>query len=100
MRTDEYQPGDRIYYTGDMANLPDEGIITKRREPNRFAPVSYDIHLDDGRELRGIYYLSFNPGSGRRFWLLSEYREDRECRIKEMKERMSQVLTSQTVTSS
>ena len=93
MRTDEYQAGDRIYYTGDMANIPDKGIIIKRREPNRFAPVSYDIHLDDGRELRGIYHLSFT-GAGRRFWLLSEWQADREAKIKQMQDRMRQLTTA------
>ena len=87
MKAIDYGTGDRVYYTGDMANLPSEGIIVKKRPADRFAPISYDIHLDDGREIRGLYYLSFEPGPGRRFWLLSEWEADRQEKFCQFQER-------------
>jgi len=85
MKATEYQAGDRVYYTGDMANLPSEGIIVKRNEPDRFAPINYDIRFDkDGEIHRGVYYLSFESSPGRRFWLLSEWEADLYASIKRM----------------
>ena len=93
MKTDEYQAGDRIYYTGDMANIEDEGIIIKRHEADNYAPVNYDIHLNDGREFRRVYHLSFAAGSGRRFWLLSEYKADRAQKMREFQEHLRRMQT-------
>ena len=85
--------GDRIYYTGDMANMPSAGTITKIRPPDKWGPESYDIKFDEERfdgdalETRGIYKSAFTPGPGRRFMLLEEYTADRERRIEEMQRR-------------
>lgn len=92
MKTTEYQIGDRVHYTGDMANLPGQGIIIKRREADNYAPISYDVKFDDeDRMFRGVTYLSFEPGPGRRFWLFSEWKEDREKRIQQMQQEMSKM---------
>lgn len=85
MNTSEYQAGDRIYYTGDQANGDDFGIITRRREANNYAPISYDIHLDDGRDWPMVYHIAFSAGGGRRFWLRSEWEADRQIRIEAAK---------------
>lgn len=69
--------GTRIYYTGDMANASDHGMITAERPANRFAPLSYDITLDDGRTFKGVWAIAFDPGPGRRFWTDAEYEADR-----------------------
>ena len=89
MKATDYQTGDRVYYTGDMANLPSSGVITKRRPADKYAPISYDVHLNDGREIKGLYYLSFEPGPGRRFWLLSEWEADRKLKMDDFVSRMS-----------
>ena len=81
------EKGTRIYYTGDRANCEDFGTIVDVRPPNRFAPLSYDIKLDDGRVFLGIWDLSFSPGPGRRFWTEKEWEENRQARIKAMQER-------------
>lgn len=81
MTTQDYQTGDRIHYTGDMANLEGDGVIIKRREADDMGPLMYDIAMNDGRAMRGIWALSFEPGAGRRFWLLSEWQEEREKKI-------------------
>lgn len=82
------EKGTRIYYTGDRANWEDSGTITAVRQPTKYSPLAYDIKLDDGRVFNGVYDLSFNPGSGCRFWPLDEWEADRQKRIKAMQERM------------
>ena len=96
MLTENYQVGDQVYYTGDMANHEGFGRIVKRREADRFAPVSYDIELmdDDGetRLFRGVYHLGFQSGPGRRFWLRSEWSADQDRRMQESIARMQRVI--------
>ncbi len=86
---DNLTAGTEIYYTGDMANADGYGTITKVREPTRFAPVSYDIAMADGREMRGIYHHAFQPTIGRRFWLKTEHEAERAKRIAEMQLRLA-----------
>ena len=74
--------GTRIYYTGDMANQPDEGTVVAVRPPDRWGGESYDICLDDGRTMRGIYPSNYS-GPGKRFWTLDEWEADRQRRIDE-----------------
>jgi hypothetical protein len=45
--------GTEIYYAGDVANTPGFGTITSLTENPRFG-ATYDIELEDGREIRGI----------------------------------------------
>ena len=77
--------GDKIYYTGDMANSEGFGQIVFINPPNRWAGETYDIAFDDGRVFKGIYPEMFDAGSGRRFWPLEEWQEDRQRRIELMK---------------
>ena len=63
--------GQRIYYTGDMANAESAGVVTA------ISGTAYTLDLDDGRVFRGISPLAFEPGPGRRFWLLEEWLEHR-----------------------
>jgi hypothetical protein len=49
----QYPIGTEIYYAGDIANTPGFGKIV-RLTPNERFGATYDIELDDGRELRGI----------------------------------------------
>jgi hypothetical protein len=74
--------GQRIYYKGDMANIDDAGTIVGVRPADKFAPESYDIDLDDGRTMQGVYHLAFDSGPGRRFVPLDEWRAQREAAIK------------------
>jgi len=77
-RYDNLKVGQRIYYTGDMANFPTYGTITKIILPDRWGGVSYLIKFDDetyeGDTKKEAYinYLSFQPGPGRRFMLEEE----------------------------
>jgi len=84
--------GQRIYYTGDMANIEDYGTVTNIRPPNRFYGESYDITLDDGREQRDIQQVSFDPGPGRRFWPAMEWDQHRAQQLKESQASMRRVL--------
>jgi hypothetical protein len=45
--------GTEIYYAGDIANSSGFGKITQLEQSSRFG-ATYDIELEDGRELRGI----------------------------------------------
>lgn len=83
--------GQRIYYTGDMANCDDCGTVVAVRPPDRWCTESYDIDLDDGRTLKGIHGLSFEPGPGRRFMPLDEYHQDRTERIRRSIESMTHI---------
>jgi len=75
--------GERIYYTGDRANAEDAGTIVAIRPPNRWGPECYDVDLDDGRHFPAVYGLSFDPGSGRRFWPLDEWQAHQAKRAEE-----------------
>ena len=82
--------GEKIYYTGDMANLPAKGKII-RVHGNEFYPLLYDIELDNGEEVRvsrNISPVMLEKSPGRRFILMSEYEAERAEKIKELKSRM------------
>jgi hypothetical protein len=77
----ELKEGARIYYNGDCANIPGYGVIVKVREPNEYAPLRFDILMDDGREWPQIFENQFKPHTGRKFWLADEYRAYRNSEI-------------------
>jgi len=73
--------GTRIYYTGDSANHPGYGFITRVRESNEYSSSRYDVIMDDGREFPAVYENSFKHQSGCKFWLAEEYRAYRQQKI-------------------
>ena len=77
--------GTAVYYTGDMANASAYGTVVAIRAGNRWGNLSYDVEFEDGRSSKGISPLAFEPGPGRRFWLLSEWTQDRNAKIAAMK---------------
>lgn len=81
MTTQDYQTGDRIHYTGDQANSEKDGIIIARKAATNYTPFGYDIAMNDGHTMWCISPLEFEPGRGRRFWLLSEWQEDRKSKM-------------------
>ena len=83
------QVGDRIYYTGDMANNDGEGTVTS------VDATTVDIAMDDGREFRRLWATAFNPGLGRRFWLLDEWVEFRRRELEESQRRIMEMLARQ-----
>jgi len=83
--------GTRFYYTGDMANIEGEGSISRVINSPRWG-ISYDLVFDDGRLSRGVLPLSFEPGSGRRFWPLDEWEAHRAARLEESQARYLKVL--------
>ena len=76
MDNSKLQPGTRIYYTGDMANSEDRGVIIKRYS-DRWGDF-VDIKFDTGRISRRIYTMSFEPGAGCRFMFESEWQEQHD----------------------
>ncbi len=86
--------GTRIYYTGDRANIEGEGAITVIHPHDKWGPESYNIALDDGRNLLGIYPSNFS-GPGKRFWLLDDWEADRQRRITEMQADMLKIIERQ-----
>ncbi len=86
--------GDRIYYTGDMANCSSEGTITEVVPATKYGAESVWIEFDDIRfegdtkKKSNVYIQCFEPGPGRRFWMMDEWETDRQVRIKAMQERM------------
>lgn len=81
--TTPLQIGDRIYYTGDMANAESAGTIVAVNPATHHSGPSVDIDLDDepDRRFRVVSLLAFNPAPGRRFWLLPEYEIARQARM-------------------
>lgn len=85
---DQLKKGERIYYTGDVANHDGRGTITKRWHDKWGHFVN--IAMDDGRKIKAIHLLSFQPGAGRRFWLAEDHEEMRQARIAESIREMRQ----------
>jgi len=78
--------GDRVYYTGDMANCPSYGTVTAYHPRTQYRPESVSIKHDDERFegdterfSRYVPIIAFKPHPGRRFWLASEYDADRQA---------------------
>ncbi len=83
--------GDRIYYSGDMANSDGFGTVT-RTHSNATWGDSVDVAFDDGRESRGLHIVQFSPtysGNGStRFVTEAAYQDWRQARIAEMQQAM------------
>jgi len=81
MSHDNLQVGDKVYYTGDVANLDGYGEIVARNEDPRWG-LSYDIMIDDStnvRIARGIGPGSFG-GAGCRFKVMDDQLTARKLR--------------------
>ncbi len=74
-----YTPGTRIYYTGDMANSEDYGVIVSYTPPGKWSD-NIKIRLDDGR-IFNVSSPAFIPGPGRRFWLADDWDAEKQKRI-------------------
>ena len=92
MTYDNMTRGTRFYYTGDMANIDGEGSISRVINSPKWG-MSYDLVFDDGRLFRGVSPLSFEPGPGRRFWPLTEWKAHRAERLAEAQARYRKVLS-------
>lgn len=64
-QTETLTAGTRIYYTGDMANLSGEGVVSKVIADRSGA--FYDITLDDGRVFRFVMHVAFAARPGCRW---------------------------------
>lgn len=70
--------GVRIYYSGDMANMPTYGTITKVLPSNKYSPESVKISYDESRfdgdkQVSTVPVYCFSKGSGCRFHLANEW---------------------------
>ena len=71
--------GNRVYYTGDRANLPSEATVVATHEAGRYNPACVDLRYDEPRfegdtcESRMVPLIAFDPGPGCRFWLLEDW---------------------------
>ena len=85
--------GDRIYYTGDMANGSSEGTITACNPATAYIPESVDIEYDEPRfggdtmKSRKVLLQNFSKGPGRRFYLLEEWNAERQAALKAFQEK-------------
>ncbi len=77
------EKGDKVHYTGDRANEPGWGTVTKI--DSRF----FDLEFDDPerKPFRGLFILSIEPGPGRLFWPEGDWRVYRQEKIEELKNR-------------
>jgi hypothetical protein len=76
--------GDRYYYTGDMANASDFGVITKITSDKW--GTRFWGKLDDGREQKAVTILVFEKGVGQRFKTIEQYNQERAEQFKKMEE--------------
>lgn len=98
MRTEisdaDLSTGTAVYYTGDVANQPASGRVVGVVRNARFGD-QYRLELEDLEGETHIAHLSladFQPGPGRRFWLMDDWQEDRNRRIQEGQESMWRAL--------
>lgn len=71
------QEGQRFYYTGDQANTPDYGTITKVLPATKYTQFSYKCLFDDGRGERVIMHQAFNKSIGQRFKTIEQHQEEK-----------------------
>jgi hypothetical protein len=83
--------GERIYYTGDRANIDGQGTITMIHPADKFYGPSVTIKMDDGREWRKILFVMFDDSPGRRFWLLKDWKADQQAKIADMNRRYARL---------
>ncbi|HXU25585.1 MAG TPA: hypothetical protein VN698_00020 [Bacteroidia bacterium] len=75
--------GQKIYYTGDMANASDFGIITEVFEPTKYTYWMYKIKFDSGKE-RKVEAYGFNKSPGQRFKTIEQYNQEREAAMEKL----------------
>lgn len=68
--------GTEIHYTGDMANQPGEGFVSKFYSADKFSPISFDVTMDDGRVWHRLNAINFSDGAGCRFYLLEDHKNN------------------------
>ncbi len=86
MNYNNLQIGEKIYYTGDMANLPAEGEIVERITDGWY-PLTYKIKLNNGIESRVTSVMPSNfSGPGHRFELQSERKAYRNQQMQAMRD--------------
>lgn len=87
--------GTRIYYSGDMANLPSLGTITKVIPSDKYSPESVKISYDESRfegdkQSSIVPVYCFEKSGGCRFHLADEWdaeqKKKRELMIVQMKQ--------------
>jgi len=85
----ELQVGVEIYYSGDGANDPGFGKVTKVNTPDRFDSGSVEILMEDERVWKRVGYVSFIPGPGVRFHIKKIWQKDRAEKVKQFLEGIS-----------
>jgi hypothetical protein len=78
------KPGDRFYYTGDMANAASFGTVVASGS-NEFYSY-YDTEIDpidaNGEKVaRRVYVSSFTAGPGQRYKSIEQYDAEREEKL-------------------
>lgn len=79
--------GTKIFYRGDAANLPGEGVISDVRLGCHKEPIEYEVTLADGRVFQGLTPVQFERHPGRRFMRLSDYLEERARALEAFQQR-------------
>ena len=78
----EVEVGDRIYYTGDMANPSDWGTVTVVHGPDRWnSKGSFELKHDSDHHISHLNHLNLSTGPGLRFITEKAYYETRARKI-------------------
>lgn len=77
------EAGVKIYYSGDMANSEDEGVIERIYADKWGKHIVLD--LDERDTLTHITPANFEPGPGRRFITQERFHQEHEAAIAKMR---------------
>ena len=72
--------GERIFYTGDMANSEGWGKISDIKDDEW--GLSYTVTLKDGRVCRELYPAMFEKSAGQRFKTESQVKQEQAEHLK------------------
>lgn len=81
--------GERIYYTGDMANQPDWGIVTRWGFDGW--GQSADLAMDSGKTIRQLSVASFQRTPGARFVFEDAWKSERAQAIRNFEEAVARM---------
>lgn len=81
--------GQKIFYTGDMANQEGFGVIESIEPANKWHGECYNIKMEDGREWNKVQPVQFFKSPGQRFMTIEQYEQDRKERLERFEKQFS-----------
>jgi hypothetical protein len=76
--------GQKVYYTGDMANVAAFGVVVAKGENAYYKYYDIEIVSDEPnneKTTKRVYASSFTAGPGQRYKTIEQYKSEREEQI-------------------